>query len=129
MTALNMLCESVMPKVGFIRKSLIIKMERAKGFESIREHRPVSSETGVISHESTGNTLFAFCPARSKTTLLRRSFVIRSHTNARNKTSLTRGKLHQASAPVLALLKAVSELRGEPDLGAINQGVAIFLLK
>ena len=32
-TALNMLCENVMPKVGLIRKSLIIKMERAKGFE------------------------------------------------------------------------------------------------
>ena len=35
----------------------------------------------------------------------------------------------QASVPVLALLEAVPELRGEPDLGAINQGVAIFLLK
>jgi hypothetical protein len=30
---------------------------------------------------------------------------------------------------VLALLEAVPELHGEPDLGAINQGVAIFLLK
>jgi hypothetical protein len=33
------------------------------------------------------------------------------------------------SVTVLALLEAVPELRGEPDLGAINQGVAIFLLK
>jgi len=30
---------------------------------------------------------------------------------------------------VLALLEAVPELRGEPDLGAINQDVAILLLK
>ena len=30
---------------------------------------------------------------------------------------------------VLALLEAVPELRGETDLGAINRGVAIFLLK
>jgi hypothetical protein len=101
-----------------------LKLERVKGIESIRDHRPVSSETGVISHKSTCNTRFAFCPARSKTTLLRRSFVIRSHTNARNKTPLTRGKLHQASVPVLALLEAVPELRGEQDLGAINQDVA-----
>ena len=33
MTALNMLCESVMPKMGFIRKSLIIKMVGAEGLE------------------------------------------------------------------------------------------------
>ena len=32
-TASDLLCENVMPKVGFIRKSLIMKMERAKGFE------------------------------------------------------------------------------------------------
>jgi hypothetical protein len=42
---------------------------------------------------------------------------------------LTRGKLNQASVPVLALLEAVPELRGEEDLGAINQDVAILLLK
>ena len=66
---------------------------------------------------------------RHYTTLLRRSFVIRSHTNARNKTPLTRGKVLQASVTVLALLEAVPELRGEPDLGAINQDVAILLLK
>jgi hypothetical protein len=105
------------------------QMERAKGFESIRDHRPVSSETGVISHKSTCNTRFAFCPARSKTTFLRRGFVIRSHASARNKTPLTRGKLLQLSVTVLARLEAVPEFRGEPDLGAINQGVAIFLLK
>ena len=33
LAALNMLCEGVMRRVGSIRKSLIIKMERAKGFE------------------------------------------------------------------------------------------------
>jgi hypothetical protein len=29
----------------------------------------------------------------------------------------------------LALLEAVPELRGDPDLGAINEGVSIFWLK
>jgi len=50
------------------------------GFESIRDHRPVSSEPGVISHESASSTRFAFWPARSETTFSRSGFVIRSHT-------------------------------------------------
>ena len=31
------------------------KIERAKGFETIRNHGPVSAETDVISHESMSN--------------------------------------------------------------------------
>jgi hypothetical protein len=54
MTALNMLCESVMPKVGFILKSLIIKMERAKGFEPSRYFPriqiPVTNAAGSALH-------------------------------------------------------------------------------
>ena len=51
-----------------------VGLERANGFESIRDHLPVFSETGAISHESTGNTSFAFWPARSETMFLRRVF-------------------------------------------------------
>src|ERR1035437_8446240 len=87
-------------------------MERAKGFESIRDHRPVSSETGVISHKSTCNTRFAFCPARSKTTFLRRGFVIRSHANSETKSpwpSLTAARI--PGSPLTSILPAQIEAK------------------
>jgi hypothetical protein len=55
------------------------KIGAAKGFETIRDHRPVSAETGVISHESMSNTPLGFLQTRSENTFLRTRFVIRSH--------------------------------------------------
>src|ERR1035437_3367819 len=58
------------------------KLERPKGFESIRDHRPVSAKTGVFMHISTSNTCNAFWPARSQNTFWRSwrsGFVIQSH--------------------------------------------------
>ena len=57
-------------------------LERAKGFESIRDHRPVCAKLAVFMHVSMGNTRNAFWPARSENTSLRSQFVIRSDTIA-----------------------------------------------
>jgi hypothetical protein len=66
------------------------KLERAKGVETIRNHRPVSAETGVMLHESMSNTGSGFLPARSQTTYLRSKFVIRSHAMSKTITGMRR---------------------------------------
>jgi hypothetical protein len=64
---------------AFLARSARQALERVKGVESIRDYRPVSSETGVISHESMSSTRNVFSPARNKNTFSRSNFVIRSH--------------------------------------------------